>query len=56
MLRAIGVIVLLAAILLGVAYYLQWYHVSMTDAKGNTSFSITFDKEKIQKAREKVME
>jgi hypothetical protein len=56
--RFIVALLVLAAIVVGVGYYLDWFHVSKEDSTGKTSIQVTIDKEKIQadenRAKEKV--
>jgi len=55
MLKFLGVLVIIVAILLGVGYYLGWYSVAVTDGKGNVNISFTLDKNKIEKDKHKAV-
>lgn len=51
-------LLVLAALVIGLGYYLEWFRFSSTDGDKQTNISIIVDKEKIgadvQKAKEKI--
>jgi hypothetical protein len=47
MIRFIGVVVVLLAIVAGIGYYRGWFHTESTDAGGHDAVTVTVDKDKI---------
>jgi hypothetical protein len=50
------VLVLLAVTVVGLGFYLGWFHVSTGGTDGNSSATITVDKDKIKSDEEKATE
>jgi hypothetical protein len=55
MLRFLGVLVVLVALVAGIGYYQGWWSFSTTDTKGNLHIDVNVDKEKIEKDKKKLM-
>ncbi len=56
MLRFLGVLVVLAALVAGLGYYQGWWSFETTKDKGNFNINVTVDKEKFQKDTKKVVD
>ncbi len=56
MLKFLGVLVVLFAILAGVGYYQGWWAFSTHDEKGNFHINITVDKDKIEQDKKKAID
>jgi hypothetical protein len=55
MLKFLGALVVVIAILLGASYYVGWWSFSTQDEHGNFNISITVDKEKIEQDKKKAL-
>jgi hypothetical protein len=52
----VGLLVLLAAGVAGLGYYLDWFHISRGSADDETKITITVDQDKIRQGKKKVQE
>ena len=52
MTRFLGTLVLLAAIIIGLGWYLGWFHFSTTSDDQKTHINLTVDQDKIRKDEE----
>jgi predicted negative regulator of RcsB-dependent stress response len=56
MLRLLGVLVLLAAVVIGLGYYLGWFRITADRTDQNTNITIQVDQEQMEEDRKKVQE
>jgi hypothetical protein len=54
--RFIGALVVIVLVIVGLGYYLNWFHVATTDGDTTTNINVTVDKEKIKEDKEKAKE
>jgi hypothetical protein len=47
MIRFLGVLVVLSAIVAGIGFYRGWFHTESTNAGGHDAVTVTVDKDKI---------
>jgi hypothetical protein len=52
MARLIGAIVIVLAILVGIGFYMDWFHVSTNQSGQKSNVEISVDKQKIQEDEE----
>ena len=47
MIRLLGILVVLAALITGIGYYRGWFHAESGDTSGQHTVTVTVDKDKI---------
>jgi hypothetical protein len=56
MTRFLGVLVLIAAVVLGIGWYLGWFHFGTRTEEGQTHVTLTVDQDKIKSDERKVID
>jgi hypothetical protein len=56
MLKFLGVVLVLFAVIAGASYYAGWWDYSTQDEKGNFNIRVTVDKAKIEQDKKKALE
>jgi len=47
MMRLLGILVVLFAVIASIGYYRGWFHAGSTDANGQQTVTVTVDKDKL---------
>jgi len=47
MIRLLGILVVLSAVVAGIGYYRGWFHAESRDTNGQRSVTLTVDKDKL---------
>ena len=47
MIRILGMLVVLLAVIAGIGYYRGWFHAGSTDTNGQQTVTVTVDKDKL---------
>jgi hypothetical protein len=54
--RFLGMIVIVAALVFGVGYYLGWFRMSSHSTDGRSNITLTVDKDKMDQDKDKVQD
>ena len=54
MIRLLGILVVLSAVVAGIGYYRGWFHAESHDTNGQGTLTVTVDKDKLSQDKARV--